>query len=358
VGAASERDSVLRLHIGHHFFGSGNLGDDLMLAGFLAVARRTLGGATFTCSSPFDRVCQQRRFPDVHWLQYDPPTRAAAIEACDAWIGVGDTPFQTDVGSWFLDHLIDEVTWCRQYGKPMFFLAVGLNNRQAIAHPHTRRIVAAARHIWTRDRLSASFLGEIVTPERITAGADLAHVFLVDRTAPAIESGTLAFLLNFEEPEAFSTQAISDVIEATGDWRHLWLVQEVRTLSGSEREIYSQLPESCRARLEVRAPEYGVDSLDAMLGRWGAPECLITSRYHGALVGAWLGSRTVVIERNDKLTGLVDQLGLASAKHLRAAGPVVTLGLQATPVDRAALGALADRAAESVEELAAALSRL
>ena len=25
----------LRLHIGHHFFGAGNVGDDLMLAGFL-----------------------------------------------------------------------------------------------------------------------------------------------------------------------------------------------------------------------------------------------------------------------------------------------------------------------------------
>jgi polysaccharide pyruvyl transferase WcaK-like protein len=329
-----------------------------MLAGFLAVARRTLGGATFTCSSPFDRVCQQHRFPDVSWLPYDPPTRSAAIEACDAWLGVGDTPFQTDVGSWFLDHLIDEVAWCRQYGKPMFFLAVGLNNRQAIAHPHTRRIVAEARHIWTRDRLSASVLGEIVAPERITAGADLAHAFLVDRTAPAIEPGTLAFLLNFEEPEAFSTRAICDVIDATSDCRHLWLVQEVRTLSGSERDIYSQLPESCRARLEVRAPEYGVDSLDAMLARWGAPERLITSRYHGGLAGAWLGSRTVVVERNHKLTGLADQLGLASAKDLLAAEPVVTLGRRVTPVDRTALAALAARAAQSVEELAAVLSAI
>jgi polysaccharide pyruvyl transferase WcaK-like protein len=329
-----------------------------MLAGFLAVARRTLGDATFTCSTPFDRVCQEQRFPEVGWLPYDLPTRAAAIETCDAWLGVGDTPFQTDVGSWFLDHLIDEVTWCRQYGKPMFFLAVGLNNRQAIAHPHTRRIVGAARHIWTRDPLSAGFLRELQAPERITAGADLAHAFLVDRTAPTIEPGTLAFLLNFEDREAFSTRAICDAIEATADCRHLWLVQEVRTLSGSEREIYSQLPESYRARLEVRAPEYSSDALDRMLERWGAPECLITSRYHGALVGAWLGSRTVVIERNDKLTGLVDQIGLASAKDLCAAGPVVGLCGHAAPVDRTVLTALAGRAARSVEELAAALSQL
>jgi polysaccharide pyruvyl transferase WcaK-like protein len=358
TGPPAKGHSALRLHIGHHFFGSGNLGDDLMLAGFLALASRALGDATFSCCSPFDRVCQERRFPQVQWLPYDPATRASAIEACDAWLGVGDTPFQTDVGSWFLDHLIEEVAWCRRFGKPMFFLAVGLNNRQAIAHPHTRTIVAEARHIWTRDLLSARFLREIQTPGRITAGSDLAHAFLVERTPPAVERDTLAFLLNFEDREAFSPQAICDVIDATPECRHLWLVQEVRTLTGSERDIYSQLPESCRARLEVRAPDYALDSLDMMLERWGTPERLITSRYHGALVGSWLGSRTVIIERNDKLTGLVEQLALASAKHLRSAALVVALGRQAAPLNRGALDALAGRAALSVEELAAALSAL
>ena len=350
------RGSALRLHIGHHFFGSGNLGDDLMLAGFLALAGRTLGEATFSCSSPFDRECQERRFPQVEWLPYDPATRASAIEACDAWLGVGDTPFQTDVGSWFLDHLIEEVDLCRRSGKPMFFLAVGLNNRQAIVHPHTRTIAGQARHIWTRDPLSARLLREILSPERVTAGADLANAFLVDRTSPAVEPGTLAFLLNFEDRQAFSTEAIREVIEATPDCRHLWLVQEVRTLGGSERDIYNQLPESCRARLELRAPDYAVDSLDTMLDRWGQPERLITSRYHGALVGAWLGSRTVIIERNDKLTGLVEQLGLASAKDLRRAAPVVALGQHAAPVSRDALNALAGCASQALEELATALS--
>ena len=204
--------------------------------------------------------------------------------------------------------------------------------------------------------MSARLLREILSPERVTAGADLANAFLVDRTSPAVEPGTLAFLLNFEDRQAFSTEAIREVIEATPDCRHLWLVQEVRTLGGSERDIYNQLPESCRARLELRAPDYAVDSLDTMLDCWGQPERLITSRYHGALVGAWLGSRTVIIERNDKLTGLVEQLGLASAKDLRRAAPVVALGQHAAPVSRDALNALAGCASQALEELATALS--
>lgn len=329
-----------------------------MLAGFVKLANRRLVGATFSCSSPFDRACQERRFPQVEWLPYDIAARASAIEACDAWLGVGDTPFQTDVGSWFLDHLMEEVALCARFGRPMYFLAVGLNNREAIAHPHSRAIAGQARHIWTRDPLSARFLRQMHPREQVSAAADLAHAFLMGRPSLPTEPGTQAFLLNFEDRDAFSTEAIRDIIEATPECRHLWLVQEVRPLSGSEQDIYGQLPEWCRARLELRIPDYASDSLDTMLGRWGRPERLITSRYHGALVGAWLGSRTVVIERNDKLTGLVEQLGLPSVKDLRTAPAVVELGRHAEPVSRTVLAALAGLAAQSVDQLVTELSSL
>src|SRR4051812_39380881 len=109
-----------RLHIGHHFFGSGNIGDDLMLAGFL---EGVPPGVRMTCASQ-TAAKQRARFPQVEWLPYDSASRAAAIEACDAWVGVGDTPFQVVVGTWFLDHLAEEVALCRRYGKPMFFIGV------------------------------------------------------------------------------------------------------------------------------------------------------------------------------------------------------------------------------------------
>ena len=54
----------LRLHVGHHFYGAGNLGDDLMLAGLLAAAAERFGLSSapqFTCCIPFDPAPQRLR---------------------------------------------------------------------------------------------------------------------------------------------------------------------------------------------------------------------------------------------------------------------------------------------------------
>ncbi len=348
----------MRAHIGHHFFGSGNIGDDLMLAGFLNIAHHTLGDITLTCCTPFDRNSQQRRFPAVQWLPYDPDTRASCIEACDVWLGVGDTPFQTDVGAWFLDHLIEEADLCHRYRRPMFFFGVGLNNRDAISHPHTRALVGQAQHIWTRDAFSAALLRQIDDGARISVGADLANVALARRATSAVEPRTLGLLLNFERREAFLPEAVVEITEATSTYRHRWLIQEVRHLDGSERAILDLLPDTCRARLDVREPDYALDSVDALLDRWGAPEVLITSRYHGALVGCWLGARTIIVERNEKLTGLVEQLAVPSVKDLRSSAVLLDVMQGAAPVNRDALTALAARAERCGTELAAALSAL
>jgi polysaccharide pyruvyl transferase WcaK-like protein len=346
-----------RIHIGHHFFGSGNIGDDLMLAGFLDLAGTWLAGATFTCSTPFDRASQHRRFPAIEWLPYEPAVRAAAIEACDAWVGVGDTPFQTDVGTWFLDHLAEESELCRRFGKPMFFLGVGVNNREALDHPHARAVISQADHIWTRDAQATAWLRDAGDPARISQGADLAHVHLAQRTPPPREPGTLAFLLNFENRDAFSVEAIVGIVESSAAWRHRWLVQEVRPLDGSEREILALLPAAVRDRLEIRCPDYAHDSLDALLDVWGTPEVLVTSRYHGALAGAWAGSRILIVERNDKLSGLAAQLGCPSVGDLRANPDVLGTRYPAAAIDRDILMGLAGAARQSGEALAAALAR-
>jgi hypothetical protein len=340
------------LHIGHHFFGSGNIGDDLMLAGFLRAVPPRLKASGFSCCSPFDLECQRRRFPEVQWLAYDSATRAAAIDAAHAWLGVGDTPFQTDVGAWFLEHLIEDARLCRRSNTPMFFVGVGLNNRAAIDHPHTRTIVEQASHIWTRDVSSATYLRSLGA---VTPGADLANVYLAARQPPPVERGTLAFLLNFEDPASFALDAICDTIDRTPGRRHLWLVQEVRPLPGSEREIYSRLPSEYRDRLEVRAPDYGQGSIPALLGAWGTPETVVTSRYHGALSCAWSGSRVAVIERNDKLTGLVETLQVPSARDFHSGAAIVALLERAVPVSRETLTPLSDLAERSVRALVEAL---
>ena len=88
----------MRIHLGHHFYGAGNLGDDFMLAGFLGAMRAIEPDATFTCCVPFPLDPLQRRFPSVNWLAYENTERARSIERCDFWLGVGGSPFPLHLG--------------------------------------------------------------------------------------------------------------------------------------------------------------------------------------------------------------------------------------------------------------------
>lgn len=344
-----------RLHIGHHFFGSGNIGDDFMLAGFLDVARATLGAIELTCCTPFDRDCQRLRLPDVRWLPYDAATRDEAIAACDAWIGVGDSPFQSEVGSWFLDHLVEEVDRCRHHQKPMLYFGVGVNDYGAMAFAKTRSIIEAADHIWTRDDQSATLLARVVPSSRITVSTDLANVFFARRSRQSLEAGTLGFLLNFEDASAFEASALVGVMDRVA-MKQRWLVQEVRRLDGSEWDLLARLPEAHRTRLEIRAPDYVSGSLSDLVECWGIPEVVVTSRYHGALLAAWAGARVVVIERNAKLTGLVQQLGLTSITDLRQPEPLIEAIALARPTDTGQLARLASAVEDAARALATQLA--
>ena len=67
----------MRLHLGHHFYGAGNLGDDFMLAGFLAAFAPLAPGARCTACVPFPLGPLRARFPGIEWLPYDETRRAA-----------------------------------------------------------------------------------------------------------------------------------------------------------------------------------------------------------------------------------------------------------------------------------------
>ena len=46
----------MRIHLGHHFYGAGNLGDDLMLEGFLRALEEQEPGAEIGRASCRERV--------------------------------------------------------------------------------------------------------------------------------------------------------------------------------------------------------------------------------------------------------------------------------------------------------------
>lgn len=338
------------VHIGHHFFGAGNIGDDLMLDGFLACVRGRLDRLRLTCCTPHDRLPLRRRFPQVEWIEYTPQARRAAIQQADAWLGLGGSPFQTSDGDWFATHLAEEAAMCREASVPMHFLGVGVNDASALDRVDLQAVLQQAAGVWTRDARSARLLERRA---RVRAGGDLAHVYLADRTSPdpGIRSG-LALCLRFHGNLGEPASALGELLADVPDPLH-WLVQEVRPLPGCEHALYRHLPASLRSRCIPQAPDATGVSCDALLDAWPPFESLLSSRYHATLVAAWAGARIGVIALSDKLRGVAEDLGVALFEDVTR----VDLGAL-KPVSSQTLMARVRAASDAVQGWLAALDAL
>ena len=309
------------LHIGHHFYGSGNLGDDFVLAGFLAALAGRMGGngagpaalpAALTCCVPCPTGPLARRFPEVDWRPYGAAARRACIENCDAWLGLGGSPWQAAVSPWFSDHLASERRWCGAAGKPMYFLGVGGQDRAGRADPELRAAAEGAEAIWTRDKATAAALAGTGAAGRVRAAADLAHLFFEVHRPPPAAAGRLTAVLNFDYAGWPAMGAALAALGRLPARERVWLAQEARALPGAERDLFQGLPERDRSRWDLRSADDSDPVLARVLARWPSGEWLLTSRYHATLAGAWAGSRAVVVTTNDKLQSAADEFGYPS----------------------------------------------
>jgi polysaccharide pyruvyl transferase WcaK-like protein len=98
--------SKLRAHIGFNFYGAGNIGDDLMLFGFLQAMQQRGDRISLTCCSPYSLAPLRRRFPQIDWRPDTEAEREEAMRHADIWLGVGATTFQLKSGQWQRDHLL------------------------------------------------------------------------------------------------------------------------------------------------------------------------------------------------------------------------------------------------------------
>jgi Polysaccharide pyruvyl transferase len=299
----------MKLHIGHHFFGAGNLGDDLMLAGLIAGAREFLPEARFSCCIPFELEPQKRRFPEIDWRACTSDQREEAIAACDAWVGPGGSPFQSAQSRWFVEHLESEADLCRRHGKKMLFLGIGVQTESELSDPTVRRICAQAAHLWTRDAESASRL-QAARITHVTPGADLSHLFLGRRPPPPAFTGRACVVANFDYGRWPGCAAALTAMESLGAKEHLWLAQERRALPGAELALHATLGEGRRNRWRLTVPDVPGAPINETLAAWPSAEWLLTARYHAAMSGAWAGSRIVVIATNEKLRAAARELGV------------------------------------------------
>lgn len=341
----------LRLHIGFDFWGAGNLGDDLMLAGFLGWMQTHCPEVEISALCAHDIAAMRRRFPEITWHAADPASRAAALATADAWIGLGGGVFQIEVGTWILDQMAENMSAAKARGIPRFLVGIGVNNRDALHTPQAATVRALADRIWLRDATCLEMaLAAGFSAENTLIGADTAHLAFAG-PRPARTRQEAAFVLHVDE-RALSPSVIAHTVERI-PLRWHWACQESRALADSEMKLYDLLPAELRARMPLAHVDYAhatVEDLAAHATRW---DLVLSARYHTTLASAWAGSRVAVFERNQKLTAVRADLQVESCRSLDSADEMVRALEAAQPVRPAILAQCHARASDMLASLIA-----
>jgi Polysaccharide pyruvyl transferase len=319
-----------------------------MLAGFLTGCRSFRDRLMLTCCTPFERASQAHRFSSIQWYPYDDAIRDQLIREADVWLGVGDTPFQTDSGDWFITHLQKEMAMCLEHKRPMYFLNVGVGNVSALDREDVREIIRNAERIWTRDEFSRQAIVTHLPEGRVSPGADLAHIYL--RTlalrgplAHDTHDG-VALVLNFEK---LPTEHLIDDLIATirrfPPGRFLWLFQECRKFPWSEAALFELFPPDVQSMLVPKSVQYQQATIVELAHILSAGSIMLTSRYHAAVAATWAGSRVSAYPRNDKVVGLIEEICVPPFGAFNFEGISAAIE-RSRPVPETVLSNLADRA--------------
>lgn len=295
-----------------------------MLAGFLRAMDDLAPAARYTCAVPFPLEPLQRRFPKIEWLAYDASSRERCIAECDAWLGLGGSPFQSAQSRWFLDHLIADAALCRRHAKRMYFLGVGVQTEQELGAAELRAIIDEAAAIWTRDVVSAERIRSIASGTPIEAAADVAHLLFEANQAPNPTCRRVTVVPNFDYQYWFGLPAFLSAINEIQPNDRIWLAQESRNLPGAERALFESLPKGERQQWRLVCPDVPGTPIAEAIASWPSGEWLVTARYHAAIAGAWSGSKVVVIETNEKLRAIARELGVPTISPDATTGEVLT----------------------------------
>ena len=338
------------IHIGHHFYGSGNVGDDFMLAGFLLELSKKPYQVSISCCIPYELNKIKSRFPQINWLPYTQEAREACIKTCDVWLGLGGSPFQNSVSTWFIDHLAIEHSLALKFSKPMAFLGIGSQDDEAFANKDLIRIIDYSEFISTRDTYTyKNLLSKKLLSKKISLGADLGHLFLSKNLPRDAVKGRLSTILNSDYKQWPNLNSLVTSLDDLKASEQIWLIQESRKLPGSEQSLFESLPYEIKAKWKPIFAEQSASPLSTITSLWPTSEWTLTSRYHAAIVSFWGGSKPTILGLNKKLESLANEFGL-EALPIDSPNKTVLKSLSGTkPIDRSILIDHTNRAKISVD---------
>jgi len=345
--------------LGFDFYGSGNIGDDLMLDGFLGVIGG-LDGMRLRCIIPDSgRIATlARRFPAVEWT-------SIKAKRYRRWVGVGDTPIQCTSGRWSLNRL--RTSLLANNFDIAIMVGVGVEGEAVELAAEFAPLLRKVACIGTRDEYSADMLIRHFgcSKHQVVRGEDLAHL------SPALHT------LYGSRPLSCRKYSLGAVI-CGGDGLpqssllqfRRWLAKdvsgsvaivanEVRPLRYREIDLHRRWTNRAfwnwapHIRADLLTPDYWrAGSVGSLIEHFSDVQCVLSSRYHGVLTAAWLGCRVAAIARGSKVATLARDLGIPFVGPQFRVCDLDRVHDEAHVVEAKTLNAFADRARASVEQIA------
>jgi polysaccharide pyruvyl transferase WcaK-like protein len=332
--------------IAFDFWGAGNLGDDLMLDGFLRGIEHC--GVAYegrlSSLSAHDIGSQRTRFPRVRWVDSrNQHTLFEAIARAELLLGVGDTPFQVTCGDWFLRHL-SAIMDHLDAGTEAIFIGVGAEEEVLERAPDFVPILQRVSRCSTRDAFSCAVLRRLSAQAAtcLSVGGDLAHISL-EQLAAAVSPNrqfALGVVLGIDTLSGADLGVIRGFLQALPG-PVAFITQDCRDEPGWRSAL--------RAKLIPRRPDYAACTVAELVLPFAECATILTSRLHGILAAAWMGCRVAAIGRSSKVIAIAEKLGVPLVKPPLGEEVLRSVMVHAIHVPRDLLVKCRDEAYEGLE---------
>lgn len=313
---------MIKIFLSFDFYGAGNIGDDLMLDGFLNEMKSS--NIEFYCSLPRDPYSQKIRFPEINFVRSEDRVNAAYL--CNIWIGVGDTPIQVKSGSWFMDHLLKDSELKKEKKIKYYFIGIGAESEAVTEKANYKAILNETEHIWTRDKATTDILIKKIgiKAERITTSSDLANIslskILLTQGRTDKKKYDIGMCYFDENAESVNLDAVKKFLKnaVKKNKRVLAFGNEVRKEGKYEYKIYMNMfnrLERLFGSIKYYQPDYyNLNKVSDLIRHYSTCEVIMTSRFHSLLTAAWAGCKVVALERSSKVSALAEDLGIKEVK--------------------------------------------
>jgi polysaccharide pyruvyl transferase WcaK-like protein len=348
-----------KLFLNFDFYGAGNIGDDLMLDGF--VKSSSVTGNEMICSIPRRSDHQKFRFPEITFVQGE--RRYDEALQCPVWVGVGDTPVQIKSGDWFLLKLEKDFSIMEGTNTHCFMIGVGAEREASLQSQRYRRVLSKCRNIWTRDEMSRSVLiNEFrLNEDVIKVSSDLANISLSRLFEPESRNTIRRYELGVcyydENVYADEISALKEFLKVLTSEKNkvLLFANEVNQKGMFETAIYRRMypmtERLLKRKISFIVPDYfSENSLPQILQHYSQCRTIMTSRYHALLTAAWAGCKVVALERSSKVSSLAKELGIEEVKKPFTVKELLDAYERAATVEVSKLEHLAATAAQSITE--------